>query len=193
MSLISDSFYEILLKSFIMYGDTADVTKFNESYQKESFQNWVITTTKIGCGIARVRCSLGWGLARVRRSSVGSASSCCMGSPSSNLGSARLGPRRMMMDECNVCMWSNECTKIRKKIKGLCQVICLWSSDQYSGWKSYDWNNLMAQTRKSEIYLQKPFRERLASFRLRKLPIWPQESSMWISKSVEFDAVFRIC
>ncbi len=36
---ISDSFYEILLKSFIMYGDTADVTKFNESYQKETFQN----------------------------------------------------------------------------------------------------------------------------------------------------------
>ncbi len=36
---ISDSFYEILLKSFIMYGDTADVTKFNESYQKESSQN----------------------------------------------------------------------------------------------------------------------------------------------------------
>jgi hypothetical protein len=36
---IPDSFYEILLKSFIMYGDTADVTKFNESYQKESFQN----------------------------------------------------------------------------------------------------------------------------------------------------------
>jgi hypothetical protein len=36
---IPDSFYEILLKSFIMYGDTADVTKFNESYQKETFQN----------------------------------------------------------------------------------------------------------------------------------------------------------
>jgi hypothetical protein len=36
---ISDSFYEILLKSFIMYGDTADVTKFNESYQKETSQN----------------------------------------------------------------------------------------------------------------------------------------------------------
>ncbi len=36
---IPDSFYEILLKSFIMYGDMADVTKFNESYQKESFQN----------------------------------------------------------------------------------------------------------------------------------------------------------
>jgi hypothetical protein len=38
------------------------------------------------------------------------------------------------MDECNVCMWS----KIRKKIEGLCQDICLWSSDQYSGWKNYD-------------------------------------------------------
>jgi hypothetical protein len=36
---IPDSFYEILLKSFIMYGDTADVTKFNESYQKESSRN----------------------------------------------------------------------------------------------------------------------------------------------------------
>ncbi len=39
---IPDSFYEILLKSFIMYGDTADVTKFNESYQKETSRNWVI-------------------------------------------------------------------------------------------------------------------------------------------------------
>jgi hypothetical protein len=36
---IPDSFYEILLKSFIMYGDTADVTKFNESYQKETSRN----------------------------------------------------------------------------------------------------------------------------------------------------------
>lgn len=29
-----DSFYEILLKSFIMYGDLADVIKFKESYEK---------------------------------------------------------------------------------------------------------------------------------------------------------------
>jgi hypothetical protein len=31
-----DSFYEILLKAFIMYGDPADLAMFTESYKKET-------------------------------------------------------------------------------------------------------------------------------------------------------------
>ena len=34
-----DSFYEILLKSFIMYGDPADLAMFNQSYEKGITRN----------------------------------------------------------------------------------------------------------------------------------------------------------